>query len=48
LTGKRFASNEETIETINNYLEVLEETHFWKGIGNLEKCIELRSNYIVK
>jgi len=49
LAGKRFGSNEEAIEAINNYFEDLEEIHFQEGIRNLEKrwekCVELRGDY---
>jgi len=41
LAGKRFGSNEDTIETINNYLKALEETSgresgTWRNAFNFE------------
>ncbi|CAK9795997.1 Histone-lysine N-methyltransferase SETMAR [Anthophora plagiata] len=52
LAGKRYQTNEEAIEAVNEYFCELEESHFRVGIEKLEKrwikCIELRGDYVEK
>lgn len=52
LGGKRFGSNEEVIEAVNQYFEELDESTFKLGITKLEhryeKCISLSGDYVEK
>lgn len=52
LGGKRFKSNEEVIEAVNEYFEELDESTFKTGITQLEhryeKCISVDGDYVEK
>ncbi|KZC10691.1 Histone-lysine N-methyltransferase SETMAR [Dufourea novaeangliae] len=53
LAGKRYQTNEEAMEAVNEYFGDLEESHFRRvGVEKLEKrwtkCIELRGDYVEK
>jgi len=52
LGGKRFKSNEEVIEAVNQYFEELDESTFKTGITKLEhryeKCISVDGDYVEK
>lgn len=50
--GKKYASDQEVIESTNGYFEQLEESSYRNGIKALEyrwtKCIELQGDYVEK
>lgn len=52
LAGQRFMSNEEIVTQTNVYFEELPKSYFSDGLGKLqgrlEKCIELKGDYVEK
>lgn len=52
LGGKRFSTEEEVHEAVNQYFGSLDENHFREGIMTLEhrwqKCIDLKGDYVEK
>lgn len=52
LAGRKFESNEDVIQKVNQYFESIEAIHFREGIAKLEKrwgkCVELRGDYVEK